>query len=146
MHGRILGRKMLLFKSNFLLRRALIDLSNPDGRGKLRITRMTINENSTSFDFEGKVEGYGSPFLTHEYFHNTQDRTRGKLVGEARTFLEDSTLISTPHMGTFRRDQSNVHVSFADACSNGAVNLVILDVDILTKEVDLKFWEVRPAD
>ena len=92
------------------------------------------------------VEGYGSPFLTHEYFPNAQDRTRGKLVGEARTFLEDGTRISTPHMGTFRRDQSNTHVYFADACSNGAVNFVILDVDILTKKVDLKFWEVRPAD
>ena len=87
-----------------------MDLSNPDGRGKLRTTRMTINENSTSFDFEGKVEGYGSPFLTHEYFHNTQDRTRGKLVGEARTFLEDNTLISPPQIGTISRDQSNVQV------------------------------------
>ena len=77
-----------------------MDLSNPDGRGKMKITRMTINENSTSFDFEGKVDGYGSPFLTHEYFHNAQDRGRGKLIGEARTFLEDGTLISTPHMGT----------------------------------------------
>ena len=123
-----------------------MDLSNPDGRGNLKITSMTLNEDSASFDFEGKVEGYGSPFLTHEYFSNTQDRTRGKLVGEARTFLEDGTLISTPHMGTFRREQSNVHVYFADACNNGAVNFVILDIDILTKDVDLKFWEVRPAD
>ena len=51
-----------------------MDLSNPDGRGKMKITRMTINENSTSFDFEGKVDGYGSPFLTHEYFimHKTE--------------------------------------------------------------------------
>ena len=43
-----------------------MDLSNPDGRGKLKITRITINEESTSFDVEGKVEVYGSPFLTHE--------------------------------------------------------------------------------
>ena len=49
-------------------------------------------------------------------------------------------------MGTFRREQSNVHVYFADACNNGAVNFVILNIDILTKDVDLKFWEVRPAD
>ena len=124
----------------------MMDLSNPDGRGKMKITRMTINENSTSFDFEGKVDGYGSPFLTHEYFHNAQDRGRGKLIGEARTFLEDGTLISTPHMGTFRREQSNAHVYFTDACNNGAVNFVILDVNILTKDVDLKFWEIRPAD
>ncbi|MAV33093.1 MAG: hypothetical protein CL926_09340 [Deltaproteobacteria bacterium] len=123
-----------------------MDLSNPDGRGSLKITRMTISEDSTSFDFEGRVEGYGSPFLTHEYFHNAQDRSRGKLIGEARTFLEDGTLISTPHMGTFRREQSNVYVYFADACNNGAVNFVMLNVDILTKEVDLKFWEIRSAD
>ena len=32
-----------------------MDLSNPDGRGKMKITRMTINENSTSFDFEGRL-------------------------------------------------------------------------------------------
>ena len=123
-----------------------MDLSNPDGRGSLKITRMTISEDSTSFDFEGRVEGYGSPFLTHEYFHNAQDRSRGKLIGEARTFLEDGTLISTHHMGTFRREQSNVYVYFADACNNGAVNFVMLNVDILTKEVDLKFWEIRSAD
>ena len=49
-----------------------MDLSNPDGRGKLKVTRMTISEEKTSFDYEGKVEGYGSPFLTHEYFHNPQ--------------------------------------------------------------------------
>ena len=35
-----------------------MDLSNPDGRGSLKITRMTIGEDSTSFDFEGRVEGY----------------------------------------------------------------------------------------
>jgi len=45
-----------------------MDLSNPDGRGSLKITRMTISEDSTSFDFEGRVEGYGSPFLTHDTF------------------------------------------------------------------------------
>jgi hypothetical protein len=28
-----------------------MDLSNPDGRGKLKITRMTINEESPSFAF-----------------------------------------------------------------------------------------------
>ena len=123
-----------------------MDLSNPDGRGKLKVTRMTLSEEKTSFDYEGKVEGYGSPFLTQEDFHNPQDRTRGKLIGEARTFLEDGTLISTPHMGTFRREQSKAHVYFTDACNNGAVNFVILEVDVVTKDVDLKFWEIRPAD
>ena len=53
-----------------------MDLSNPDGRGKLKVTRMTLGEEKTSFDYEGKVEGYGSPFLTHEYFHNLKIDSR----------------------------------------------------------------------
>jgi hypothetical protein len=124
----------------------MMDLSNPDGRGTLKITRMTLGEDTASFDFEGKVDGYGSVFCTHELRAHTQDRTRGTLVGEARTFLEDGTLISTPHMGTFTRAQAKLRVYFTDACNNGAVNYVLWDIDILTKEVDVCFWEVRPAD
>jgi len=41
-------------------------------------------------------------------------------------------------MGTFRREQSKAHVYFTDACNNGAVNFVILEVDVVTKDVDLK--------
>ena len=63
-----------------------MDLSSPDGRGKMKITRMTINENSTSFDFEGKVDGYGSPFLTHEYFHNGQIALEASLWGRREPF------------------------------------------------------------
>ena len=39
-----------------------MDLSNPDGTGKLTITKMSIESDSVSFDYEGKVEGYGSVF------------------------------------------------------------------------------------
>ena len=42
-----------------------MDLMNPDGTGELTITRMTIEPDSTSFDFEGEVEGYGSVFCSH---------------------------------------------------------------------------------
>ena len=40
-------------------------MENPDGVGELTIVRMTIESNSVSFDFEGKVEGYGSVFASH---------------------------------------------------------------------------------
>ena len=40
-----------------------MDINNPDGTGKLTISRMTIESDSVSFDFEGKVEGYGSCLL-----------------------------------------------------------------------------------
>ena len=42
-----------------------MDLTNPDGTGNLTITRMSIEPDSVSFDFEGKIEGYGSVFSTH---------------------------------------------------------------------------------
>jgi hypothetical protein len=40
----------------------LTAMDNPDGRGTLTISRMTIESDSVSFDFEGKVEGYGTVF------------------------------------------------------------------------------------
>ena len=42
-------------------------MENPDGVGELAITRMTIESDSVSFDFEGKVEGYGSVFASHTF-------------------------------------------------------------------------------
>jgi len=79
-------------------------MENPHGVGELTIARMTIESDSVSFDFEGKVEGYGSVFASHTFTYVDAERSRGRVVGEARTFLEDGTLISTPHMGTFIRD------------------------------------------
>ena len=42
-------------------------------------------------------------------------------------------------MGTEGSNQKPVY--FTDACNNGAVNFVILEVDVVTKDVDLKFWK-----
>ena len=70
-----------------------MDINNPDGTGNLTISRMTIESDSVSFDFEGKVEGYGSVFCSHVMSAVDGDRTRGVMSGEARTFLEDGTLL-----------------------------------------------------
>ncbi len=119
-----------------------MDLNNPDGTGELKITRMTIEPDCASFDFEGQVEGYGSVFCTHVLEAVDGDRTRGALSGEARTFLTDGTLISTPHRGTFVRSESTLRTFFTDAVNTGAVNFVIWDIDILTKHVKVSYWEI----
>ncbi len=54
-----------------------MDLSKPDGKGQLKISRMTIKTDSSSFDFEGQVEGYGSVFCSHELSYVGSDRSRG---------------------------------------------------------------------
>ena len=118
-------------------------MDHPDGTGTLTISRMTIEANSVSFDFEGKVEGYGTVFATHTFSYVGEDRSRGRVQGEARTFLEDGGLVSTPHMGTFTRDGSKVSSYFTDATNHGVVNFVIWDIDILTKAVSVRYWEVK---
>lgn len=118
-------------------------MENPDGVGELTIARMTIEPDSVSFDFEGKVEGYGSVFASHKFTYVDAERTRGRVVGEARTFLEDGTLISTPHMGTFTREGSKAKSYFTDATNQGVVNFVIWDIDIITKQVAVRYWEVN---
>jgi len=119
-----------------------MDLTKPDGTGELIITRMTIEKDAIFFDFEGKVEGYGSVFCSHVMESVDGDRTRGVMSGEARTFLTDGTLITTPHRGTFKRDKSNIKLFFTDAVNNGAVNFVVWDIDLLSKNVQVSYWEI----
>ncbi len=123
-----------------------MDLNNPDGTGNLTITKMSIESDSVSFDYEGKVEGYGSVFCSHVMSAVDGDRTRGVMSGEARTFLEDGTFITSPHRGTFKRDKSNIRLFFTDAVNNGAVNFVIWNIDILSKSVEVKYWEIDKAE
>ena len=123
-----------------------MDLNNPDGTGNLTITKMSIESDSVSFDYEGKVEGYGSVFCSHVMSAVDGDRTRGVMSGEARTFLEDGTFITSPNRGTFKRNKSNIRLFFTDAVNNGAVNFVIWNIDILSKSVEVKYWEIDKAD
>jgi len=48
-------------------------------------------------------------------------------------------------MGTFTRDGSSVTSYFSDATNQGVVNFVIWDIDILTKAVAVRYWEVKSA-
>ena len=119
-----------------------MELTKPDGFGDLKISRMTISTSGFMLDFEGQVEGYGSVFCSHELTFVGGDESRGTLTGEARTFLHDGTIISTPHSGTFQREQSKIYSYFTDATDHGAVNFVAWDINLLSKEVTVRYWEV----
>ena len=123
-----------------------IKMDNPTGTGKLEITNISIGPNSTSIDFEGQVDGYGTVFASHILQSIDGDRERGTTTGEARTFLLDGSFLSTPHRGTFTRQGSLLQIYFSDTVNNGAVNFVIWDVDILSKKVLVRYWELKPAN
>ena len=60
--------------------------------------------------------------------------------------LNDGAMVITPHSGTFTRNGSSIQIFFTDATNTGVVNFVIWDVDVLSKKVGLKYWEVKSAD
>ena len=57
--------------------------------------------------------------------------------------MTDGTLITTPHRGTFKRNKSAIKLFFTDAVDNGAVNFVVWDIDILSKNVNVSYWEIE---
>ena len=122
------------------------DIGNPTGTGKLTVTNISIGSEGTVFDFEGSVENYGTVFATHYLQSVDGDRSRGTVTGDARAMLEDGSMVVTPHYGTFTRSGSSIQIYFTDATNTGVVNFVVWQVDVLTKEVNLKYWEVKSAE
>ena len=102
-----------------------MDITKPDGTGRLKVTRLTLDEDSMSCDFEGQVEGYGSVFISHEYRYTMQEKSGGTLTAEANTFLETGTHLTTPHLATFIQDRSEIRIYCTDLVNNGAVYFVI---------------------
>ena len=123
-----------------------VDMSKPTSIGALTTTNISIGSEGTSLDFEGPVENYGTVFATHYLQSVDGDRTRGTVTGQARAMLNDGGMVITPHSGTFTRSGSSIQIFFTDATNTGVVNFVIWDVDVLSKKVGLKYWEVKSAD
>ena len=123
-----------------------VDMSKPTGTGDLMITNISIGSEGTTINFEGPVENYGTVFATHYLQSVDGDRTRGTVTGQARAMLNDGGMVITPHSGTFTRNGSSIQIFFTDATNTGVVNFVIWDVDVLSKKVGLKYWEVKSAD
>ena len=118
----------------------------PDGHGKMTVTRMSIVEDEVHLDFEGAIEGYGTVFVTQIWKATNADKSRGVMSGQARVFLSDGTLLSSPLRGALRRHNSTVTVHFVDAVSNGAQNFVTWDIDLLSKKVAVRYHELHPAN
>ena len=123
-----------------------VDMSKPTGTGDLMITNISIGSEGTTIDFEGPVENYGTVFATHYLQSVDGDRTRGTVTGQARAMLNDGGMVITPHSGTFTRNGSSLQIFFTDATNTGVVNFVIWDVDVLSKKVGLRYWEVQSAN
>jgi hypothetical protein len=58
------------------------------------ITSVIINDDSSMVCFEGNVGKYGRVFANHTYIPNTASKNSGKFYGEARTIMEDGTMVS----------------------------------------------------
>ena len=54
-----------------------MDLSNPVEHGDVEITGVTVNEDSTTKNFEGTVGKYGKIFVTHTLYASEGDKSRG---------------------------------------------------------------------
>ena len=104
------------------------------------------SEGYSDMVFEGQISGYGSVFVAFKVAAIDSSKNRGTLDGQARTILENGTLISTPLQGTWKRMGSEVKFYFTDAINNGAMNFVMWDVDLLKKKAVVNYFELHAAE
>ena len=120
-----------------------MDLSNPDGTGKVTITNVTISEKATSYNFEGPIEGYGTVYATQFWRAMDDEKTRGTMEGEARVLYGDGNLVASPLRGTFRRKGTQAELFFTDCVSNGDMNFVKWEVNFESKEVLVSYFSLN---
>ncbi len=122
------------------------DLTNPKGGGVLDIITIIPSDGYSDMVFEGQISGYGSVYVAFKVVSINSTNNSGTLDGQARTILENGTLISTPLKGTWKRMGPNVKFYFTDAINNGAMNFVMWDVDLLNKKAAVKYFELHGAE
>lgn len=122
------------------------DLSEPKGGGVLDIITIMPSEGYSDMIFEGQISGYGSVYVAFKVASIDSSKNSGTLDGQARTILENGTLISSPLKGTWKRMGSEVKFYFTDAINNGAMNFVMWDVDLLKKKAMVKYFELHSAE
>lgn len=122
------------------------DLSQPIGGGTLDIVLVSPGEGHSVMNFEGNITGYGLVFAKIKVSSINTSKTSGTLDGQARTILNDGTLISTPIKGSWKRNGALMKFYFTDAINNGAINFVMWDVKLLEKKADVKYFELHSPD
>ena len=122
------------------------DLTNPKGGGVLDIITVIPGDGYSDITFEGLISGYGSVFVAFKVASINSSKNSGTLDGQARTILENGTLLSSPLKGTWKRKGTMLKFYFTDAIDNGAMNFVMWDVDILKKKANVSYVELHSAE
>ena len=122
------------------------DLSEPKGGGTLDIALISPGDGYSIMNFEGNITGYGLVFVKMKVSAINSSKTSGTLDGDARTILNDGTLLSSPIKGSWKRTDALMKFYFVDAINNGAMNFVMWDVNLLEKKADVKYFELHSAD
>ena len=86
----------LLLSFAFVFNSFSQDLSEPKGGGTLDIVLVSPGDGYSIMNFEGNITGYGLVFVKLKVASINSSKTSGTLDGDARTILNDGTLISTP--------------------------------------------------
>ena len=133
---------MIISLENSIPIYTMLDLSSPDGKGSFSITAIEHDGDIMVVHMEGKVEGYGIVRLSHAYEH-LSDRSGGTLSGTAEAILDDAGIASTPHMGTFSRDGGKTIAYGTDFVTNGDLNFVRFEVDLINKTAEVNFWSLK---
>ena len=122
------------------------DLTQAKGGGILDIISISPGDGYSNINFEGQISGYGSVFVNFKVSAINTSKTSGTLDGQARTILNDGTLISSPIKGSWKRNGALMKFYFTDAINNGAMNFVMWDVKLLDKKAEVKYFELHSPD
>ena len=109
----------------------------------LAVTSILVEENSTTFCYEGNVGKYGKVFGNHTLVANDPSRSAGQLSGHGQTILPDGTMISVSVTGLWRREGAKFLLFNLDALSNGDQNYVEISVDLNSKEAAVKAFTLN---
>ena len=142
-------KKIFLFLSLsalFIFNSFSQDLSKPKGGGTLDIALISPGDGYSIMNFEGNITGYGLVFVKMKVSAINSSKTSGTLDGDARTILNDGTLLSSPIKGSWKRTDALMKFYFVDAINNGAMNFVMWDVKLLEKKAEVKYFELHSAE
>ena len=94
----------------------------------------------------GQLIGKDADYAQIKLSSGDSSKTSGTLSGQARTILNDGTLLSSPLNGSWKRSGVTIKFYFIDDVSNGAMNFVVWDVDILGEVAFVKYYELHPSN
>ena len=119
-----------------------MDMESPDGTGNLEITSIKPTPGGAELTFEGPIEGYGRVYVAQTWTSLDTTKEKGTMEGQARVLMPDGLMHSSPLRGTFKREGKTVLVYFTDAVSNGDMNFVAWDVDLIEKTANVKYFSI----